>query len=287
MSENVPSEIYTTLKPAALSKKSVVRFALLERLSRFTPVLALVVLVLIWHFTILLFHLPPYVLPKPSGVFGRIFSEKQRLIENAWPTIQEILGGFTLSIFVGIPLAMTIVRSVWIDRMISPILVASQTIPKVAIAPILLIWFGLGMAPKILIAFLIAFFPIVISTTVGLRSVPRELIDLALSMGASRSQLFLRIRAPYALPTFFGGLKVAITLASIGAIVGEFVGASEGLGYLIMVANGRLDTELLFAVVIVLVVIGVILYWLVELLELVLVKRRQPQVGSEIPIVVL
>jgi NitT/TauT family transport system permease protein len=251
------------------------------------PVVALILLVLVWHFAIIIFEIRSFLLPRPAGVFERVVSERSRLIAHAWPTIQEILGGFLLSVVIGIPLAIVMVRSTYVDRAISPLLVASQTVPKVAIAPVLLVWFGLGMAPKVIIAFLIAFFPVVISTAVGLRSVPGELIDLATSMGASRFQLFRQIRFPYALPTIFGGLKVAITLAAIGAIVGEFVGADQGLGYLIMVANGRLDTELLFAVVIVLVAIGVALYWAVELLERVLVKWRNDQAGSDVTIAAL
>jgi NitT/TauT family transport system permease protein len=251
------------------------------------PVFALILLVLVWHFAIVIFEIRPFLLPRPWGVFTRVFSERDRLLEHAWPTIQEILGGFLLSVVIGIPLAIAMVSSTYVDRAVSPLLVASQTVPKIAIAPVLLVWFGLGLTPKVFIAFLIAFFPVVISTAVGLRSVPGELIDLATSMGAGRFQLFRRIRFPYALPTIFGGLKVAITLAAIGAIVGEFVGADQGLGYLIMVANGRLDTELMFAVVIVLVAIGVALYWVIELLERILVKSRPDQSASDVTIAAL
>lgn len=287
MSEDQPGEIRSTLDLASLGRGSKTRLRLTGLMFRLMPIFALILFVMIWQLAIVIFDIRPYLLPRPWGVFERVVSERERLIEHAWPTIQEILGGFFLSVMIGIPLAIVMVRSRLIDRAISPLLVASQTVPKVAIAPVLLVWFGLDMTPKIIIAFLIAFFPIVISTAVGLRSVPQELIDLATSMGASRYRLFRSIRFPYALPTVFGGLKVAITLAAIGAIVGEFVGADRGLGYLIMVANGRLDSELLFAVVFVLVAIGVALYWLVELLERLLVKWRHDQGGSEVPIAAL
>ncbi len=287
MSEDQPGEIRSTLDLSSLGKSSKTRLRFAGLMFRLMPIFALILFVMIWQLAIVIFDIRPYLLPRPWGVFERVVSERDRLIEHAWPTIQEILGGFFLSVVIGIPLAIVMVRSRLIDRAISPLLVASQTVPKVAIAPVLLVWFGLDMTPKIIIAFLIAFFPIVISTAVGLRSVPQELIDLATSMGASRYRLFRSIRFPYALPTVFGGLKVAITLAAIGAIVGEFVGADRGLGYLIMVANGRLDSELLFAVVFVLVAIGVALYWLVELLERLLVKWRHDQGGSEVPIAAL
>jgi NitT/TauT family transport system permease protein len=287
MSEDQPGEIRSTLDLTSLGKSSKTRRRFAGLMFRLMPIFALILFVMIWQLAIVIFDIRPYLLPRPWGVFERVVSERDRLIEHAWPTIQEILGGFFLSVVIGLPLAIVMVRSRLIDRAISPLLVASQTVPKVAIAPVLLVWFGLDMTPKIIIAFLIAFFPIVISTAVGLRSVPQELIDLATSMGASRYRLFRSIRFPYALPTVFGGLKVAITLAAIGAIVGEFVGADRGLGYLIMVANGRLDSELLFAVVFVLVAIGVALYWLVELLERLLVKWRHDQGGSEVPIAAL
>jgi NitT/TauT family transport system permease protein len=136
--------------------------------------------------------------------------------------------------------------------------------PKVAVAPLLLVWFGFGLVPKVLIAFLIAFFPIVISTAVGLASIEQEKIHLARSMGLSAIATFFKIRLPSALPSVFGGLKISITLAVVGAVVGEFVGGDAGLGYLLMVANGSLDTALLFAGLIALTVQGVVLYFLVE-----------------------
>ena len=240
------------------------------------PVLAILVVFAVWELVIAIFDMKAYILPNPRDVFARMIDERSRLLEHTWPTLYEIGWGFALSALIGIPLAVLIVSSKYIDKAISPILVASQTVPKVAIAPLLIVWFGFGTAPKIIIAFLIAFFPVVISTSVGLRAVPGEMIDLARSMGAGHLSMFVRFRLPHALPSVFGGLKVAITLASIGAIVGEFVGSDKGLGYLLLVSNGRLDTEMLFAAIFVLVFIGIVLYTLVDVVERLVVSWQPP-----------
>jgi NitT/TauT family transport system permease protein len=162
--------------------------------------------------------------------------------------------------------------------------VSSQAVPKVAVAPLFVVWFGFGLLPKVLIAFLIAFFPIVINTAVGLESIEREKILLARSMGLSALDTFFKIRLPSALPTVFGGMKIAITLAVVGAVVGEFVGGEEGLGYVLLTANGSMDTPLLFAGVIALTVVGVALYLLVELAERLAIPHaalRQQARGGE------
>ena len=146
--------------------------------------------------------------------------------------------------------------------------------PKVAVAPLLLVWFGFGLMPKVLIAFLIAFFPVVINTAVGLAAIEPEKIHLARSMGLGALDTFFKIRLPDALPSIFGGLKISITLAVVGAVVGEFVGGDAGLGYLLMVANGSMDTQLLFAGIVCLTVLGVVLFGLVELAERLAIPRH-------------
>jgi NitT/TauT family transport system permease protein len=161
-----------------------------------------------------------------------------------------------------------------------PLIVSSQAMPKVAVAPLLLVWFGFGLLPKVLIAFLIAFFPVVISTAVGLASIEPEKIQLARSMGFGPSATFFKIRLPNALPSVFGGLKISITLAVVGAVVGEFVGGDAGLGYLLTVANGSMDTPLLFAGLVALTVLGVVLYLIVELAERLVVPRHIIAAGS-------
>jgi len=196
------------------------------------------------------------------------------LLQNGWVTTIEIMLGFLLSIVVGIPLALAIFLWPAFSRSIMPLLVSSQAMPKVAVAPLFLVWFGFGILPKVLIAFLIAFFPIVINTALGLAAIEPEKIYLARSMGFGPSATFFKIRLPNALPSIFGGLKISITLAVVGAVVGEFVGGDAGLGYLLMVANGSMDTQLLFAGIVSLTVLGVALYLLVEFAERLVVPRH-------------
>jgi NitT/TauT family transport system permease protein len=180
--------------------------------------------------------------------------------------------GFVLAVVVGLPLGALVVYARPVELAIYPLLVAFQTIPKAAIAPILIVWLGTGITSKILIAFAISFFPIVVDTIIGLRSSQPETIYLARSMGATPFQVFRYVRFPNALPAIFGGLKVASTLAVIGAIVGEFVSSDKGLGYLVLVANGDLNTRLVFACVLVLTLLGLVFFFVIEALERVCVR---------------
>lgn len=175
--------------------------------------------------------------------------------------------GFAVSVAIGIPLAMLIFYSRFFERALYPIMVFLQTVPKVALAPLLVLYLGYGWAPKIALAFLISFFPIVIATVVGLQALERGLVYLARSMGATELQVFLKVRLPAALPSIFGGFKVAISLAVIGAVIGEYVAAERGLGYLQISANEQLDTTLNFATVVVISLLGVGLYYVIDIFE--------------------
>lgn len=234
---------------------------------RLMPLFSLLIFLAIWQIGVTIFDVPTYLLPKPTDVAVTMVEDFDKLMSNAWVTAYEMLLGYFLAIIIAIPLAIFITISPTFDRFITPILLVSQTVPKIAIAPLFLIWFGVGPLPKILVAFLISFFPIVIDTAVGLRSVSPEMIDLVRSMGANRLQVFTKIRLPTSLPYMFSGLKVAATLAVVGAVVGEFVGADKGLGYLLLVANSYLDTPLAFATIVVLTVIGILLYYVIDTLE--------------------
>lgn len=234
---------------------------------RIVPLSGIFLFLILWQVLVTLLEVPTYLLPTPTRIGQEIVTEFPTLMEHSWVTLYEIILGFGLAIVVAVPLAVAITSSRRFDRFVTPFLLFSQTIPKIAIAPLFLIWFGFGPLPKILVAFLICFFPIVIDTAVGLRSVAPEMLDLVRSMGAGRLQIFTRIRLPSSLPYLFSGLKIAVTLAVAGAIVGEFVGADKGLGYLLLVANSNLNTPLLFASITVLTVIGIVLYYLIETLE--------------------
>ena len=238
------------------------------------PLAALVVGIVLWELVVKVMGIQTYILPAPSLVLWELVDQFGNIMEHSLVTGWEILLGFVLSIIVGIPLGLAIYYSKFLERIFYPFLVASQTIPKIAIAPLLVIWFGFGLLPKIIVSFLIAFFPIVINTVVGLKATQPEMIYLVRSMGANRWQTFFKISLPNALPNIFAGLKVAVTLAVVGAVVGEFIASDEGLGYLLVVANGYLDTPLMFAGIIALSLQGILFCFVVEILERIFVPWR-------------
>lgn len=231
------------------------------------PIGLLIVTIAVWELAVRWAHVPPYLLPPPSRIATTLVTDWRVIYLNIGPTLVSILGGFALSIVIGVPLATLIVFSRFAERVLYPPMVASQAIPKVAIAPLFIVWMGYGVTPKIWIAFLIAFFPIVIDTVIGLRSLPPEMLQLGRSMGGGALRVFLKLRLPNALPNLFGGLKVAITLAVVGAITGEFVGSQSGLGYLLTSASGQMDTALVFAVLVTISVIATVLFVIIEVLE--------------------
>jgi NitT/TauT family transport system permease protein len=239
------------------------------------PLVSLAVLAVLWELAVAAFAIPTYLLPPPSRV-GAVFVERpELLIDHGLVTLIEVAVGFAIAIVVGVAIAIILDASPLIARALNPLLVGSQAMPKIAFAPILVVWFGFGLTPKVLIVFLMAFFPIAISTLVGLVSVEREQILLARSLGMSRIRTFFKIRLPSTMPNLFGGLKIGVTLAVVGAVVGEFVGSDAGLGYLLLLANGTIDTPLLFAGVLSLTIMGLVLYWIVEVVERIVVPWRK------------
>lgn len=246
--------------------------------SRVAAVLApagvVIALLVLWEAGTRIFGVPAFLLPAPSAIMAAMAKHAPLLAVATGVTTLEIVLGFALSIAVGIPLALMIFLWPPFARAVLPLLISSQAMPKVAVAPLLLVWFGFGLVPKVLIAFLIAFFPVVINTAVGLAAIEPEKIHLARSMGLGAMDTFFKIRLPDALPAIFAGLKISITLAVVGAVVGEFVGGDAGLGYLLMVANGSMDTQLMFAGIVCLTILGVALYLVVEFTERLLVPRH-------------
>ena len=236
-----------------------------------TPFVGILVFLAVWEAGVALYRMPAYLLPAPSVILETFVTELPRLAYHGWVTAYEMLLGYALAVAVAVPLAIAITSSQRFDSFVMPTLLFFQVVPKVAVAPLFLVWFGVGALPKILVAFLISFFPIVIDAAVGLRSMSGEMTDLARSMGASRMQVFARFRLPTSLPYLFSGLKVAATLAVAGAVVGEFVGADKGLGYLLLVTNSNMETALMFATIVALTIIGLAFFYAVELLEALLI----------------
>ena len=229
-------------------------------------VLALIILG-VWQLAVPLLGLSEFVLPTPWSIAKRMVTDGQLLATHASFTLMEVLAGFMAAVLVGIPLALAIFYSRVFERAVYPLLVALQTVPKIALAPLLVLYLGYGWGPKIGLAFLISFFPIVISTVVGLQSLDKGLVNMVRSMGSSEWQTFVKVRLPAALPSIFGGLKVAISLAVIGAIIGEYIAAERGLGYIQLQANAQFDTTLNFATVVTISLVGVLLYYVLAILE--------------------
>jgi NitT/TauT family transport system permease protein len=254
-----------------------------SRLSRFVtsqwlrPFLLIVVLLVLWDLIIRLFKIPPYLIPTPLDVVGQLWKESPMLLTQAGPTTWATLGGFALSVLIGIPVAMMIAYSRVIESFVYPLLVFSQSVPKIAVAPLFVVWFGFGIIPKIIAAFLLGFFPVVVSTVMGFKSVEQDMVDLARSMGSSRLKMFFKISLPQALPAIFSGMKVSVTLAVVGAVVGEFVGSNSGLGYVLQKANGNFDLPLMFAALVVLSMIGVLLFTLLDAIERVAIPWHASQ----------
>ena len=231
------------------------------------PTAVFISLLVVWELAVTLLRIPRVILPTPSAVVAQLTQNPGFLLLQAGNTALETVLGFAVSLLVGIPLAVAIVYSRFLENTCYPLLVVLNSVPKVAVAPLFIIWMGTGLAPKVAIAFMIALFPIVIDTVIGLRSVPPEMLDLTRSMGGRPLSVFWKIRLPAALPNIFAGCKVAISLAVVGAIVGEFVGADRGLGYVIMNAQGTFNTARMFAAITILSLMGVILFYAVELVE--------------------
>lgn len=213
--------------------------------------------------------LPAFMLPSPGQVWLRLLQAlgDGTLLTHTAVTLAEVLSGMAVGVSAAVMLGYLLAKSWQVERLLSPYLVASQAVPVVAIAPLLVRWFGPGMSSKILICALIVFFPVLVNTVVGLRSVPEDLRDLMRSLQASRWQTIRLLELPAALPILLGGLRIGATLSVIGAVVGEFVGADQGLGFLINVGKGLFDTSLIFVAIFTLVGMALSLYGLVVLLE--------------------
>jgi len=231
----------------------------------------------LWWLISQLGNFPSFILPTPLDVWNRFVMsiDDGSLLRHTLVTLQEILLGLALGVSVATVLGYFLAKSRTFEKLISPYIVASQSVPIVAIAPILIIWFGPGIFSKILICSLIVLFPVLVNTVVGLRSIPEELRDLMRSLKSTRWQTISKLEIPGALPVFLGGLRIGATLSVIGAVVGEFVGSDKGLGFLINLGRGQYDTALVFVSVFTLIIMAMALYGIVVLLEKRLLSWQQ------------
>jgi len=236
--------------------------------SRFMPPFALFVgVVVAWEAVSRMFRLPEFVLPAPTAIVEVLIAHQASLAYAAFVTSQEVLWGFLLSAVIGAGVALVIARFAAFGRALYPLVVLFQNVPKVALAPLFILWFGFDLAPKVVLIVVIAFFPVAINMLVGLQTVDANLVALMRSVGASRNEILMRIQIPNSLPYLMAGLKVAVTLAVIGAIVGEFAGAQAGLGYMIQFASTQMQTSLVFAALVEVSVLGMLFYYVIEWIE--------------------
>jgi len=232
---------------------------------------------LIWEIVVRVFSVRHFLLPAPSAILADIFKNWDVYLQNSVATLEVTLTGFALAVIFGVLFAVAIVHSRFLEHAFSTLLVSLNSLPKVALAPLFVIWLGTGMASKTMVAVTIAIFPIVIDTALGLRSIDPDVLNMANAMRASRWQVLLRVRFPNALPALFAGMKVAISLALVGTIVGEFVAGNAGLGNAILAAQATFDTPQVFASIIVLGLIGTVLFYVIDFLERKLVPWHASQ----------
>jgi NitT/TauT family transport system permease protein len=225
----------------------------------------------IWQLIVMIFHIKVFILPSPIKVFESLLNPAIAPKYNWWRHIaatgEEIVGSFLATAVIGIGLSILIVWSKVLNKLIMPIIVLFNSVPKIAMAPLFLMWFGYGLVPNILIAVMIAFFPVVLNTTIGLQAVEEDLLGLVQYLNASKAQIFFKIRIPNSLPYIFAGIKISATMCVVGSIVGEFVASSKGLGYLLRDAQAFIDTPTMFACLLLLSVMGLLFFSMVSALE--------------------
>ncbi|MBE9373516.1 ABC transporter permease [Saccharopolyspora sp. HNM0983] len=249
--------------------------------SALLPVGLLVVCCAVWQVVVTAGQVPEYVLPAPLTVLGTMVADAPLLATESVPTLLAVLAGFGLAVLVALPVAVLMTYSDALHRALYPLLIVAQVVPKVAVAPLFIIWFGFGQLPKVLMVALISFFPLIVDALVGLAATRPQSLVLVRSMGAGRWQAFWKVRWPWALPSIFAGAKVAVTLAVVGAVVAEFVGSDDGLGVVLLDARGNLDSAMAFAAIGWLTIAGLLLFGAVALAERVLVPGGRRAASAE------
>ncbi len=258
------SEAIATARSPAASRWRMLSGWLRRRVG---ALLVFAALFLLWEFAVHLFGVKEYLLPPPSKVWTEFLKRYAIVMPSAYVTLKEIVAGYLLAVVVSIPLALAVAYSRFMEQAVYPVIVFLQIIPKIAIAPLFIIWFGFGFTPKLLLVFLLSFFPIVVSSLAGFKSADRDVMDFARTTGASSWRMFFKIRLPQALPHIFTGLKVGAALAATAAVVAEFVASDKGLGYLLLQYNGNIDTPMVFATIVLLSLLGLGVYYTVEIIE--------------------
>lgn len=230
-------------------------------------VLILIAVLGIWEIYVRIKDIPVFILPPPSKIVVTLYLEHDQLLKHSWVTLQEMLLGFALAVGIGVPLAVLMYEFPILEKAFYPYVIGSQTVPVFAIAPLLVTWFGFGIASKVMMAAIIVFFAIILTTLDGLKSTDPDTVNLFRILRATRWQILWKVRMPTALPFIFSGAKIGISISTIGAVIGEWIGASAGLGYLMKYANSTLDVDLVFAAIFCLTCLGLGLFAFMSLLE--------------------
>jgi len=276
MSVELISEDRTKEVPPARRRRG--RPPLFWRVTRETlPVWVFFALIAAWWAAVAIVKVPAFLLPPPEDVLPRIWESRQSLTNHSLVTIQEIVMGFGLSVVTAIPIGLLIALSLTAKRMLYPLLVFIQLVPKIAVAPLFVVWLGFGLTSKVMLTLLLTFFPLLLASIAGFQILDQRLLFLTRSMGATTWQTFRYLRFPAALPVIFGGLKTSATIAATAAIVAEFVGSNKGLGYILLQGTANLDTTLVFAVLFLLTIIGLALNTIVEVVEYIITPWQRGQ----------
>ena len=265
-------------RPSPVSANAASLTKSLDRtVRRWLPALIIVFgILVVWEAYVRIFDVQTWLLPAPSAIGVALVEDAGLLWRHTRVTLSEIIVGFGLALASGVLLATAIGMSRTLERALYPFIIASQTIPIIVIAPMLLIWVGYGLAPKVIVVALISFFPIVVNMVDGLKSVDRDMVNLMRTLGAGRRQIFFKVQVPTSLPYLFSGMRVAIAVSVIGAVIGEWVGSSEGLGYLMLRSKPQFLTERVFASIVILSVMGIALFGSVGILERIVIPWRRP-----------
>ena len=284
---NTRDEASSTTSPEPLTPESSSAKSMVAKVVRWLPPLAIMVGILgLWEAYVRIFDVQKWLLPAPTVIIQTMADDAGLLTHHTVTTVVEVVVGFAMALAAGVILASVIALSKTIERAIYPFVIASQTIPIIVIAPLLLIWIGYGLAPKFIVVALIAFFPIVVNTVDGLKSVDPDSVRLMRTLGANRRQIFMKLQLPTSLPFLFSGAKIAVAVSVIGAVIGEWVGSSQGLGYLMIRSKPQFLTERVFAAIFVLSLMGITLFALVGLVERLSIpwwhnERRNQAIGHD------
>lgn len=246
-----------------------------EIVAKLRPIIFLILVFVVWEAAVVFLNLPAFKLPRPSSIFSFMGGNAPYLLHHTSITVLEAVLGFLLAMAVSIPIATGMVLSKNVEITVFPLVLVIQVVPKIAIVPVFLIWFGTGVPMKILLVFFITFFPLVVNTVLGLRDVDPDLVNLVRSLGAGRRQIFTKIRFPNSVPYIFTGMKIAIVLSLVGAIIAEFVAGNTGIGWLIVHGKAWFNIPQVFAALFLAAIVGLALFWAVVLLEKKLIPWRK------------